>query len=226
MVKKADNSRGQVFFVDDESSVCAAVQETLEKSHIPVRCFTHPADCLPQLRRGGCDVLITDLKMSEKSGMELLREVRDLAPWIPVLIVTGYGDIPTAVKAIKGGAVDFVEKPLGKDGFLHKVKLLLERSRTIPMSGFRALTMMEMKVLKMVVKGKSNTEIAAAINRSVRTIEAHRRGVMSKLRVRNLVELLKLAAVAGLIDRPTESDPIQDAPLIDDRRNGASEKSK
>ena len=206
--------------MDDEPAVCAAVKETLEDSRIPVQCFTHPADCLPQLRRGRCDVLITDLKMSEKNGMELLKEVRDVAPWIPVLIVTGYGDVPTAVKAIKAGAVDFIEKPLGKDGFVHKVKLLLERSRTIPMSGFRALTMMEMKVFRMVVKGKSNTEIAEAIHRSVRTVESHRGRLMGKLGVHNLVELSKVVAALGLVDLPVKPGAIQDALEIDERLNG------
>jgi FixJ family two-component response regulator len=223
MVKKADNSRGQVFFVDDEPAVCAAVKDTLEKSHIPVRCFTHPAECLAQLRKGGCDVLIADLKMPEKNGMELLREVRDVAPWILVLIVTGYGDIPTAVTAMKCGAADFIEKPLGKDGFLQKVNGLLERSRMLHLDGFRALTQMEWNVLRLIIAGNSNSEIAAGIKRARRTIEAHRRAVMCKLGVHNLVELLKVATAAGLVDLPTMSDSVQGAPQIDDGMDGTRE---
>lgn len=223
MVKKADNSREQVFFVDDNPTVCAVVKETLEESHIPVRCFTHPAECLAQLGRGRCDVLIVDLKMPEKNGMELLKEVRDVAPWIPVLIVTGYGDVPTAVKAIQGGAVDFIEKPLGKGGFVHKVKLLLERSRTIPMSGFRALTMMEMKVLRLILIGKSNSEIAMAINRSLRTVESHRGRLMSKLGVHNIVDLIKMAATLGLVDLSMKPGVTRDNHEMDKGLNGVLE---
>ena len=226
MVKKADNSRGRVFYVDDETAVCAAVKETLEQSHISVESFTHPAECLARLRQARCDVLITDLEMPEKDGMELLKEARDMASWIPVMIVTGYGGIPAAVKAIKGGAVDFIEKPLGKNGFVQKIKRLLEQSQTIPMSGFRSLTTMEAKVLKLIVNGKSNTEIAAAINRSVRTVEAHRRGLMSKLRVHNLMELLKLAAVVGMVEHRAESVPADNALPVDDRRGDTGQTGK
>ena len=219
MVTQADNARGRVFVVDDEPAVCAAVQDTLDDCEIAVRCFIHPAECLAQLRSGRCDLLITDLEMPEENGMDLLREVRELAPWIPVLMVAGYGDIPTAVKAMKCGAVDFIEKPFGKDGFVQEVNLLLERSRTVPLDGFRALTRMEMKVLRLVVKGVSNKEIAGAVKRAVRTVEAHRASVMHKLGVRNLIELIKLASVIGLVDLTTRPGMTEDGLQIDDRLN-------
>ncbi|UCC99230.1 MAG: response regulator transcription factor [Phycisphaerales bacterium] len=206
MVTKADNSRGQVFFVDDELAVCTAVRETLEESNISVRCFTHPAECLAQLRSQRCDLLITDLKMPEENGMQLLEEVKELTPWIPVLIVTGYGDIPTAVKAIKCGGIDFIEKPLGKDGFVRKVNSLLEQSRRLPLDGFWALTRMEIQVLKLVVAGRSNSEIAAVIKRSIRTVESHRAAFMQKLGVRTVIEFLKLAAATGLIASSTRHE--------------------
>jgi len=168
MVTKADNSRGQVFFVDDDPAVCVAVRETLEESNIPVQCFTHAAECLAQVRSGRCDLLIADLMMPEKDGMQLLQEVRELTPWVSVLVVTGYGDIPTAVKAIKCGAVDFIEKPLGKAHFVEKVKSILEKqSRMVPLDAVRALTPRELKVLKLIVEGKNNSEIAETIHRSV-----------------------------------------------------------
>ena len=217
MVRKDDDLRRQVFFLDDEPTVCAAVKETLEGVNISVHCFTHPAECLAQLDRGRCDVLITDLRMPEKNGIDLLREVRALAPWIPVLIVTAYGDIPTAVTAIKTGAVDLIEKPLGKDGFVEKVKLLLEWSRMVHLDGFRALTRAEWEVLRLIVAGKSNSEIAAGIKRARRTVEAHRRGVMRKLGVHNLVQLLKVAAAARLVDLPMRPGSTQDGQQVNDR---------
>lgn len=200
MVKMADNLRGQVFYVDDESAVCAVVKETLEQSEIKTCCFIHPNDCLAELRRKRCDLVIADLKMPEKSGIELLGEVKELAPWIPVLIVAACGDIPTVVKAIKGGAVDFIEKPLGKDNFVQKVKVLVERSRAVPFCCFRALTRMEKTVLRMAVTGATNKEIARAVSRAVRTVEGHRTRLMHKLGVHNIVDLVKLASEVGLVD--------------------------
>jgi len=224
MVTKADNSRGQVFFVDDDPAVCVAVRETLEESNIPVQCFTHAAECLAQVRSGRCDLLIADLMMPEKDGMQLLQEVRELTPWVSVLVVTGYGDIPTAVKAIKCGAVDFIEKPLGKAHFVEKVKSILEKqSRMVPLDAVRALTPRELRVLKLIGEGKSNSEIAETINRSVRTIEAHRAGLMRKLGAHNLIELLRLAAAIGLVALPTNQGPVDSRQQMDEHLNGLLE---
>ncbi len=224
MVTKADNSWGQVFFIDDDPAVCVAVRETLEESNIPVQCFTHAAECLAQVRSGRCDLLIADLRMPEKDGMQLLQEVRELTPWVSVLVVTGYGDIPTAVKAIKCGAIDFIEKPLGKSHFVQKVKSILEeQSRRVPVDVVRALTLREMRVLKLIVEGKSNSEIAETINRSVRTVETHRAGLMRKLGAHNLIELLKLAAAMGLVALPTKQGPVESTRQMDEHLNGLLE---
>ena len=219
MATNADRDRGQVFFVDDELDVCAAVKETLEDSDIKARCFIHPSECLAELRRGRCDLLIADLKMSEKNGIELLKEARERAPWVPVLIVTGYGDVPTAVKAMKCGAVDFMEKPLEKDRFVQKVKLFLERSRMFPLDGFRALTRMEMKVLQLIVMGESNKDVAQTLNRAVRTVEAHRARLMRKLGVHNMIELIKLVSVVGLVDLTARPSMIEDGLQVENRPN-------
>ncbi len=224
MVTKADNSRGQVFFVDDEPAVCAAVRETLEESNIPVRCFTHAAECLAQVCSGRCDLLIADLRMPEKDGMQLLQEVKELTPWVPVLIITGYGDIPTAVKAIKCGAVDFIEKPFGKAHFVQEVKSILEeQSRVVPLDSVRTLTPRELKVLQLIVNGMDTKEIARTTKCAIRTVEAHRAGLMRKLGAHNLVELLKLAAAIGLIALPTKQGPVDSTRQMDEHLNGLLE---
>ena len=101
-----------IFFLDHEPIICEIVSETLEDAKFKVSCFSDPIECFAQLRSKRCDLLITALKMPEKDGIELLKEVQNNTPWIPVLMVTGYGDIPTAVRAMKVGVVDFSEKPL------------------------------------------------------------------------------------------------------------------
>ncbi len=184
-----------IFFLDDESKVREVVKETLEEADIEVTCFASPGECLAQLRSQKCDLLITDLRMPEKDGLELLADVKGLVPWVPVLMITAYGDVPTAVKAIKGGAVDFIEKPLGKRAFLQKVASILRESALANMNQCEPLTRTEMQVLRLVVDGKSNRDIANLIHRSVRTVEVHRAHVMRKCGVDDLVDLIKRCAV-------------------------------
>lgn len=207
----ANVAEHHIFFLDDEPKVREVVGETLEGAVMKVRCFARPADCLAQLRSKKCDLLITDLKMPEIDGIELLTHVKRLAPWVPVLVITGYGDIPTAVKAIKAGAVDFIEKPLVKETFIRKVKSILQKSTSTDTYLGKPLTRTEAKILKMVFDGKGNREIANLLNRSIRTVESHRAHIMHKLGVDNLVELIKRAVAMGLVEVPTEKEPGQNS---------------
>jgi two-component system response regulator FixJ len=198
-----DIAEQHIFFVDDEPTVRDVVRDTLEEPGIRVSCFAHPAECLEQLHCQRCDLLITDLKMPEMDGVELLRDARGLTPWLPVLVITGYGDIRTAVKAMKAGAVDFIEKPLVKDDFVQKVKSILQKSASADTYLGKPLTRTEKRVLELVVDGKSNKEIANLLHRSKRTIEVHRAHLMEKLGVDNLVDLVKRVAAMRLIDLQT-----------------------
>jgi two-component system response regulator FixJ len=138
--------------------------------------------------------------MPGMNGIELLTEAKHLAPWLPVLIVTGYGDIPTAVAAVKAGALDFIEKPLETETFLRKVKSLMKRNPVLDFMKDKPLTKNEVRILRLVIEGKSSKEISGLFHRSIRTIEVHRASIMHKLGVDNLVDLVKRAAVMGLID--------------------------
>lgn len=194
------SKRRRIFFLDDEPEVREVVKETLQGSKTEVVCFESPAECLVQLRLKKCDLLITDMRMPEKDGIELLAEVKQLAPWVPVLVITGYGDIPTAVKAIKSGAVDFIEKPLVKKMFVRKVESILKGGVPGDTPLGQPLTRAEANILKLIIKGKSNREIATILNRSVRTVESHRAHLMRKLGVDNVIDLVKLGAAMGLIN--------------------------
>ncbi len=140
--------------------------------------------------------------MPEMDGIELLAKAKRLAPWMPILVITGYGDIPTAVTAIKAGAVDFIEKPLDRKSFLWKVKSILQQNTFDDSYKGKPLTESEMIVLKLVITGKSNKEIAYLLHRSVRTIEVHRSHLMRKLDVDSVVNLVKRAAMMGLVELP------------------------
>jgi two-component system response regulator FixJ len=203
----------RIYFVDDEPKICEVVGETLEESGFEVSCFTSAADCLEQLHSPACDLLITDVKMPDMDGIELLTEVKRLAPWIPILVITGYGNIPMAVTAVKAGAVDFIEKPLDKKSFLWKVKSILHQSTFDDSHIGEPLTEKEIRILQMVINGKSNRQIAYILHRSVRTIEVHRATLMRKLNVDNIIDLVKRAVTMGLVELPAKQDqePSQNA---------------
>ena len=209
-------AKRHVFFLDDESKVREVVKETLEEAGIEVTCLAGANECLARLGAQRCDLLITDLRMPEKSGLELLADVKRLAPWIPVLMITGYGDIPTAVKAMKGGAVDFIEKPLGKRSFLQKVRSILQERMLANASPCGPLTKTETRVLRLIIDGKTNRDIADLIHRSVRTVEVHRAHIMHKFGVSDVVELVKLCAAMGAMNSEPAHAPRLKRPDGDD----------
>ncbi len=189
-----------IFFVDDEPAIRKVVSSTLESVEMKVTCFASASECLEQLRSQRCDLLITDVKMPEMDGLDLTAEAKRIAPWIAVLVVSGYGDIPMAVRALKVGAVDFVEKPLGRDNLLSAVNSALAQIPPAdPLVG-RDLTRAEMRVLHYILRGNSNKQTAVILHRSEKTIEVHRNHIMRKLGVDNVVALLKRAAAMGLVD--------------------------
>jgi FixJ family two-component response regulator len=189
-----------VYVVDDEPTVRTVVRKTLERAGLTVSCFGSADDCLASLNTGTCDILITDMRMPEKDGIELLLEVRRRQPWLPVLVVTGFGDVPMAVKALKAGAADFIEKPLDRDTFLEAVQRLLAHNAVPRVLLDHSLTRMELKVLYRILEGKNNREIADVLHRSARTVEVHRRHLMRKLGANNVVELIRQAARLRLFD--------------------------
>jgi two-component system response regulator FixJ len=192
----------RVVFVDDELGVRHVVHKTLERAGANVQCFPCAEDCLQHLAVHKCDLLITDVKMPGTDGFDLLRQVKERLPWLPVLVVTGYGDVPMAVRALRAGAANFVEKPLDRDTFLQTVERLVERNAESAAILEESLTGMEKKVLYYVLDGRNNREMADALHRSPRTIEGHRSHLMQKLDATNIIELLRRAADLGLLQSP------------------------
>jgi FixJ family two-component response regulator len=197
MVSTNNGNGHHIFFTDDEPKIRRMIKKILEQNGLRVSCFGCPKECLRQLNAKRCDLLITDLRLPEMNGIDLMHETRRRNPWLPVLIITGYGDIPTAVKAIRAGANDFIEKPLDKKSFLSKVKSLLPENGNHRHVG-QSLTQREKRILKLVLDGKSNREIADFLNRSRRTTEVHRANIKHKLGADSLVDPVKRAAQMGL----------------------------
>jgi FixJ family two-component response regulator len=195
-----DSAKQHIFFVDDEPDIRKVVGKTLGHLGLRVSCFASADDCLKHLRAGKCDLLITDVKMPKMDGIELLIEAKRIAPWLPVVVITGYGDVPMAVRSLKAGAADFIEKPLDRETLIRTVESVLRG--TVPPKSLlgKKLSRAEIMVLRLLLDGKRNAEIAIILSRSVRTIEDHRRHIMRKLGVDNLVDLVKHAAVMELIE--------------------------
>lgn len=195
-----NSSKRHIFFVDDEPKIRELVGGTLEQAGFKVSCFADAFHCIEKLRSTACDLLITDVKLPEMSGIELLTETKRFFPFLPILVITGYGDVPMAVKAMKAGAADFIEKPLEKHSLISAIEIALEKSPSPDSFLRQRLTNAEIKVLRLILDGKTNKETAYLLHRSVSTVEVHRKHIMSKLDAKNVVDLIKRASEMGLIE--------------------------
>jgi two-component system response regulator FixJ len=188
-----------VFVLDDSSAEVAAISSVLEAEGIFCKTFTGPKECLDSLRSCTCDVLVTDLKMPEKDGMEVLVEARQICPGLPVVVITGYGNISLAVVAMKNGAKTFIEKPFDKTALLDAINSAMKDADrqwpAIPVE----LSAMEKLVLKHVLQGNGNRHIALMTGKSVRTVEDHRSHLMRKLGAANVVDLIKRCIALGFV---------------------------
>ena len=189
-----------VFVLDDEPAVCEVVTKVLRGIGVRTSCYIDPAICLVGLRSQKCSLLITDLKMPGMDGIEVLQKAKHIAPFVPVLVMSGYGNIPTAVKAIKAGAVDFIEKPLEKKKLIYMVKTILQESVCTDPDSSKPLSLAEKNILTLVLGGKTSKEISKLLHRSTRTIEWHRSNIMHKLKAANMLDLVKRVVELELID--------------------------
>lgn len=187
----------RVCLVDDEADVRYAVNMILSSQGYSVHSFAGGQECLAHLEQQTCDLLITDIRMPGMDGMTLLSLVRQRRPELPVILVTGVGDIPMAVRAMKMGASDFLEKPLRRDELLCKVQMLTNsdprQSNPAPVMHrgiFVDLTDSEWEVMRLILQGKTSKQIADLLGRSVRTVEVHRAHIMKKYQANSIVELL------------------------------------
>ncbi|MHC4104525.1 MAG: response regulator transcription factor [Planctomycetota bacterium] len=193
-----DSFKPHIFVVDNERGILAVVSLILEQVEYECTCFTRADDCIRQLRMQICDLLITDLKMPNKDGMELLREAKQIVPWLPVIMMTSYASVSMSVQALKAGAVNFIEKPLEMRTLLAAVESALNQNDPANVLRGKQLTNVEMTVLCLIIQGGTNDEIANILECSVSTIESHRNDIMRKLCVNSVVDLVKKASAMGL----------------------------
>jgi FixJ family two-component response regulator len=213
-----------VFVVDDEPTVLTAFQRALESGGMQVSVFSCAEDCLAALPEKPCDVIVTDIRLGNRDGLSLLQEVKHSFPWLRVLIVTAYGDIPLTVAAMRAGATDFLEKPVDRQDLLAAIRQALQTD-VGPVSWPREpLSSAETQVLRFFLEGKTSRETAVLLNRSTRTIEAHRQRIMRKFGVHNAVQLTRKAGALWLDDE--SADQRQDEGSGKEHARGAGRPSR
>ena len=197
-----------LYVVDDDASFLTAVSRLLRAAGYAVRTVSKAEEFLAQLAdTPGC--LIADLQMPGLSGLELQEALSQAGHALPVIFLTGQGDIPTTVRAMRQGAEDFLTKRAPKEDLLEAVNRALardarqraERVRLRELRArFDALTPRERDVLRHVVQGRQNKQIAADLNINERTVKLHRTAITTKLEVRSVAELTRLVQAAGAFD--------------------------
>jgi FixJ family two-component response regulator len=194
--------KGTVYVVDDDEAVRDSLQWLLEGKDYRVRCYESAEAFLSRYDPREVACLIADIRMGGMNGMELQARLIERQSPLPIVFITGHGDVPMAVESMKNGAMDFVQKPFQEPQLLDLVERMLERAREAFISSQQSasreallskLTGRESQVLERIVAGRLNKQIADDLGISIKTVEAHRANIMEKLRANTVADLLKVA---------------------------------
>ena len=191
-----------VFIVDDDTAICEAMGMLLDSVDLSHRAFNSASEFLESHSENDNGCLVLDIRMPGLSGLELQEQLNAMGSSIPIIFITGHGDVPMAVEAMQNGAVDFIQKPFRDQVLLDRISDALkladerytEHERTTEIKACVALlTPREKDVLELVVTGKPNKIIAHELDVSQRTVEIHRARVMDKMQARSLAELVRMS---------------------------------
>jgi len=198
-----------VHIVDDDASFRTAIERRLRKAGYEVATYPsaqHLLDCLPNESELAC--ILLDVRIPGLSGPELQERLSELGSTVPIVFLTGYAEVQTTVRAIKAGAEDFLTKPVSSEELLGAIERALAhhqvtRNQKNKLDVVRAhvakLTPREREVFELVIRGKTNKQVANMLGATERTIKAHRHRVMEKMQVQSLAELVSLAERAGIL---------------------------
>lgn len=194
-----------VFVVDDDPAVLDSLSLLVRSVGLQVETFVSARDFLDAYDPGRPGCLVLDVRMPGMSGLELQERLEELGSTLPIVFVTAYGDVPMAVRAVKAGAVDFIQKPFRDQDLLEKIgraidenARLREETTTIEAIAARmdSLTPREREVMEHVVAGRSNKAVARELGLSQRTVEVHRARVMEKMQADSLADLVRMVLLA------------------------------
>ena len=196
-----------VYVVDDDRIARESLQWLIESAHLPVQVFEHGLDFLHQAGKQLSGCVLLDIRMPDINGMELYAKLKEKGVTIPAIIVTGHADVAMAVRAMKAGAYDFVEKPYNDSLMLERIQSAIaydidNQRNQERINDIRArvdtLTPREYQVMSYVLRSTMNKVIAIELGISVKTVELHRANVMAKMQASSSTELVRLAVIAGI----------------------------
>ena len=201
----------RVFVVDDDHSVRTGLANLLATEDYAFEMFASADEYLARVPHRGPACLVLDVQLPGLNGLALQRQLTEEGRWERIVFITGYGNLPMGIRAMKGGAVDFLPKPFADDELLSAVAKALacsaeERKQSGEVAESRVrlakLTPREFEVFRLVIGGRLNKEIAAELGTALRTIKTHRARVMQKMGVVSVAELVRLAQKAGVAPAP------------------------
>jgi FixJ family two-component response regulator len=207
-------THGTVFLLDDEPGMVNALTRLLKAEGFTVRGFTSAKTFLDSYRAEEPSCLVLDVTMPDLNGLELQQRLTHAGILLPIVFLTGHGDIPMSVQAVKAGAVDFLTKPVNDAGLLHAVRAALQRASeqrdvisemALLRQRYSLLTPREREVMEHVVAGQLNKQIARDLGTGEQTIKVHRARVMGKMGVESLADLVRSGERLGLTKRPPPS---------------------
>ncbi len=215
-------SDGKVFVIDDDEAVRRSLDWSLSAEGLTAQCFESVGLFLRAYPEEPTGVLLLDLRLPGISGLELIEDMVRRGWHLPTIVITGFGEVPTAVRAMKCGVIDFLQKPYDPAELIKRVRLALQRAKQrherraaeLAIQQRRAsLTQREREVMELVVEGAPNREIAQRMGLSVKTVEVHRSRVMRKMLAPSLADLVRMVmqnqseVVGSCVDGPGRSSP-------------------
>jgi FixJ family two-component response regulator len=205
------DARAIVFIVDDDVSVRESLEALIDFAGWEARAFATAKDFLATPPATGPSCLVLDVSLPDLNGLDLQQHIANDRADMPILFITGHGDIPTTVRAMKAGAVEFLTKPFADDVLLEAIRAALMRSRaTLAQAAERqslrdrygSLSRREREVMALVVAGRLNKQVGADLGISEITVKAHRGRVMEKMKARSFADLVRMSGILGPTSQP------------------------
>jgi FixJ family two-component response regulator len=207
LVSMMEEERPVVFVIDDDASVRDGVADLIRSVGLDVESFGSAQEFLASQRPDAPGCIVLDVRLPGASGLEVQRELMKSSIHLPIIFISGHGDIPMSVRAMKSGAIEFLTKPLREQELLDAVQAGIEHDRARRREAklvaelrerFKSLTSREHEVLALVVTGRPNKQIAAQLELSEQTVKVHRSQIMRKMRAKSLVDLVRMADKLGV----------------------------